>query len=107
MISFNIATLDIAFLFATVLVVTGALLLIMVCIWRAEGKFDKYLKLIAFALILLLLKNVLLLFGFRSYEYWSISLRILDFFQVLFFLFSNIELFIIIRSLSGEDKVEE
>lgn len=103
----NIAALDIGFLFATVAVVTAGQLLIMVCIWRAKGKFDKYLKLVACAFLFFLVKNVLLLFGFRSYEYWSISLRVLDLLQVLFFLFSNIELFIIIRSLDGEDEIEE
>lgn len=103
----NTAALDIFFIFTTVLILLGTLILIMTAIWRAEGKFDIYLKLIACAFVLLLIKNVLLLLGFRSYEHWSIVLRTLDLAQVLFFLFSNIELFVIIRNLSGENISKE
>lgn len=103
----NGAALDTLFLLGIIALLAVTLLLIMDCIWRTEGKFDKYLKLIACAFVLLLIKNTLLLFGFRTYESWSIMLRALEFLQVVFFLFSNIELLIIIRSLSGENELNE
>lgn len=107
MASLNGPALDTLFILVTVALLAAACLLIMDCIWRTEGKFDKYLKLIASAFALLLLKNILLLFGLRSYEYSSLVVRTIDLLQVLFFLFSTIELFIIIRSLSGESELQE
>lgn len=102
----NWLALDTAFILLIIAIVAITLILIMGCIWRTEGKFDTYLKLIAFAFFFLLLKNILLLFGFRSYEYASILLRALDLLQICFFFFSNIELFIIIRNLSGESELK-
>lgn len=103
----NWFALDTAFILITVALLAVTLILIMDCIWRTEGKFDKYLKFIACAFLLLLLKNILLLFGFRSYEYASLVLRATDLLQVFFFFASNIELFIIIRSLSGESELKQ
>lgn len=102
----NWLALDTAFILLIIAITAITLILIMGCIWRTEGKFDAYLKLIACAFFFLLLKNILLLFGFRSYEYASLWLRSLDLLQILFFFFSNIELFIIIRNLSGESELK-
>lgn len=89
--------------FLTIFSLAGALLLILSSIWRATGRFDTYLKLLALAFVFLLFKNILLLFGGRGFEYWTVLSGTMDFLQASFFLLANIKLFAIIRSLSGED----
>lgn len=107
MIHIALPAIDTVFIFSTILIVSVGLFLIMLCIWRAEGKFDIYLKLLAIAFLIILFKNILIIFGIRSFEYWSIMVRIMDLSQVLLFLISNVELFTIIRSLSGENEIKE
>jgi hypothetical protein len=103
----NWSAVDVAFIILAIALLAVALILIMDCIWRTEGKFDKYLKLIACAFVLLLFKNIGLLFGLRSSVYGDLVGDVLEVASVLFFLFSNIELYIIVRALSGESELKE